>query len=458
MKSKPTYYDLSISQKILVYSQTFCLFKQVNNIFSLVLIKKDLDFDALRKAITIGYEHCDTMRLRLTRVKMKMKQFFLESDPPEIKLLDFSGKTHEEMDKELYRLAAIPIRLTNRPLNRIFLVRSWDGMQGIYLGVSHLSMDSWAICVLLKYIMDIYESLTSGKDMPMQLKPYEPLLIKELEYKNTPQYKRDLEFWQEECKRPEPYFTHMLGPAVLEKVRHKLKKPDYRAGHSLALDTRASHEIVMIPADQIAQMEMFCRLHRLPMQTLFIMALRTVLSARNDRQPDVSLYNPVARRGTQEEKHSGGSRVNALLIRTILPEECIFIDALQQIFERQSLIFRHAEFDLLDVFKMMNNAYTPGDQMASYQSTMLTFQPFPLSLSDGTFIHSKWYGNGVASQPFYLTVMDGDGTGALRCYYEYWKKIFSPEDVRTVHEDILKVIMASIENENITVGELLNLL
>lgn len=457
MKSKPTYYDLSISQKILVYSQTFCLFKQVNNIFSLILLKKELDFDVLRKAIAIGYEHCDTMRLRLTRVNMKMKQYFMESDPPEVKVLDFTGKTQQEMDKELYRLAAIPIHLTNRSLNRIFLVRSWDGMQGIYLGVSHLALDSWAICVLLKYMMDVYESLISGKDMPAPLKPYEPLLIKELDYKNTPQYKKDYEFWQEECKRPEPYFTHLLGPAVLEKVREKLKNPDYRAGHTMAVDNRASHEIVMIPAEQINQMEAFCRQNKFPMQVLFIMAIRTILSARNDRQPDVSLYNAVARRSTQEEKHSGGTRVNALVIRTILAEECTFIDALQQVFERQSLIFRHAEIGLLDVFKMMKEVYTPKDILATYQSTTLTFQPFPMTFGDGTYIQSKWYGNGVASQPFYLTIMDGDGSGALRCYYEYWKKNFSPKDIREIHNQLMKVIMTGIENENVTIGELLNM-
>lgn len=458
MKSKPTYYDLSISQKILVYSQTFCLFKQLNNVFSLILLNRELDFDVLRKAIAVGYEHCDTMRLRLTRVKMKLKQYFLESDPPEIKVLDFSGKTHEEMDKELYRLAAIPIGLTHRPLNRIYMVRSWDGMKGIYLGVSHLTMDSWSICVFLKYVMDVYESLISGKDMPVPLKPYEQLLVKELNYKNSPQYKRDYEFWQEEFKRPEPYFTHLLGPAVLEKIRKKVKKPDYRAGHTLALDTRASHEIVMIPAEQVTRMEAFCRQHMLPMQTLFIMGLRTILSARNDRQPDVSFNNAVARRATQEEKKTGGTRINVLLIRTILPEDCKFLDALTQIAERQSLIFRHAELGLLDVYKLMQAAYTPGDQMSSYQSISLTFQPIPLTLSDGTVIHSKWYGNGVAAQPFYLTVMDGDGTGALRCYYEYWKKTFRPEDIRKIHEELLKVMMAGVDNENITVGELLNLI
>ena len=44
MKNKPTYYDLSISQKILVYSQMFCLFKQLNNVFSLILLKPRAGF------------------------------------------------------------------------------------------------------------------------------------------------------------------------------------------------------------------------------------------------------------------------------------------------------------------------------------------------------------------------------------------------------------------------------
>jgi len=101
MNTKPTYYDLSQSQKILLYSQSFSLYKQINNVFSLMLLNKAFDFDALRQAIAIGYDQCDTMRLRMKHVKLKMKQYYLPSDPPDIGLLDFTGKSRQEIDAAL---------------------------------------------------------------------------------------------------------------------------------------------------------------------------------------------------------------------------------------------------------------------------------------------------------------------------------------------------------------------
>jgi hypothetical protein len=456
MAKQPTYYDLSISQQILLYSQTFSLQKQINNIFSLILLDKQLDFDILRRAIAQGYQDCDTMRLRLKRVKFKMKQYFLDSDPPEIGLLDFTGKTQDEMDRELYRLAAIPIRLTNRPLHKTFLVRSWDGLQGIYVGVSHLAMDSWAICMLFKYIMDIYEALNAGTEMPAPFKPYEPLLVKDIAYAASPQHQKDLEFWQEECRRPEPIYTHVLGTCWLDNYRKKKNDPALRSASQITLDTHAAHEIIMIPAEQVAVMESYCREHRIPMQSLFLLGLRTVLSARNNREADICLYNAVARRGTQVEKRSGGTRIHVLFIRTIFPEDCLFLDALAQTSDRQSLMFRHAEFSFLDILKMIQNAYTPKNRMTGYSGLTLTFQPIPMALGDGTVIKTKWYGNGVSSQSFYLTVMDGDGTGALRCYYEYKTKVFQPEIVRSFHDEMVKAMMTGISREGITLGELLD--
>ncbi len=456
MKTKPTYYDLSQSQKILFFNQSFSLNKQINNVFSLMLLNKELDFDVLRQAIAIGYDQCDTMRLRMKHVKLKMKQYYLPSDPPDIRLLDFTGKSRQEMDQELYRLAAVPIRLTGGPLNRIFIVRSWDGLQGIYLGVSHLAMDSWSICVLLKFIMDVYETLTTGKPMPPPIKPYEPLLIKDIAYNNSEQHQKDRAFWEEECKRPEPYFTHVNGPSWLERYRRKKRNPNLRGASCVTLNTKAAQEIIIIPPEQVEKMEAYCRKQMLPMQVLFMMGIRTALSARNNRQQDISFHNAVARRATQYEKRSGGTRVHVLIIRNILPEECTFIDALFQISDRQSLMFRHAEFSLLEIYKIMQKAYHPHNSLESYQAMSLTFQPIRMALNDGTTIKTLWYGNGAASHPLYLSVMDGDGTGGLRCYYEYQTKVVNPETVRQFHAELVSTIMTGIENEKITVGELLN--
>jgi hypothetical protein len=177
---------------------------------------------------------------------------------------------------------------------------------------------------------------------------------------------------------------------------------------------------------------------------------------RNERQKDVSFYTVVARRATIHEKRTGGTRVLALRLRTILPEDCTLMDALKQIQERQSLVYRHADIDFLEVGSIVQNAYYKGDQMGSHLSVSMTFQPFRLELSDGTKLRTLWYGNGAASQGMYLTIMDGDGTGALRCYYEYKTAVFKKETVRAFHNEIINVIMAAVENKDITIGELLD--
>ncbi len=458
MAVTPTYYDLTLAQDLLLYSQKFSLFKQLNNVFSLVLLERTFDEPKLRQAINIGYAHCDAMRLRLFKIKGKMKQQFLTEDPPTIGMLDFTGRSEAEMETELKRLAAITITRKNKPLSRIFIVKSWDGKQGIYLGVSHLIMDSWSICVFLKYVLDVYESLNSGRTMPTPLKDYESMLVKDLAYVGSPQYEKDREFWEEECKRPEPFFTDVAGPAWLEKWRRRKHDPNLRHGTTVTLRTRAAHEVIMIPPEQVKQMEEFCVEHKYPMQTLLMMGIRTSLAARNGRPEDITLYNAVARRGTQHEKRSGGTRIHVLIVRNIIPESCTFLDAVAQITERQSLMFRHAEFSFMELLSMLQDAYCHGNRMSGYCAMSLTFQPVPMTLDDGTKIYTRWIGNGVASQPIYITVMDGDGTGALRVYYEYQTARFDVPAVRAFHDEVMKVVLTGVANPAITSGELIDLI
>ena len=73
---------------------------------------------------------------------------------------------------------------------------------------------------------------------------------------------------------------------------------------------------------------------------------------------------------------------------------------------------------------------------------------------DGPAIETRWYSNGAAAQPFYLTVMDGDGTGGLKCYYEYMSNVIQPERVADVHRSMTKVMVEGAKNPDITLKEL----
>jgi hypothetical protein len=51
MDEKRTYYELTSGQNILLLSQKFSLLKQVNNVHTLMLVDKELDFAVLERRL-----------------------------------------------------------------------------------------------------------------------------------------------------------------------------------------------------------------------------------------------------------------------------------------------------------------------------------------------------------------------------------------------------------------------
>ena len=195
---------------------------------------------------------------------------------------------------------------------------------------------------------------------------------------------------------------------------------------------------------------------RVPIQTMIMLAYRSYLSKVNRREKDVMYYTVLARRATLAEKKSGGSRVQFLPFRTILEEDMTFQGALEALSERQSSIYKHGNYDPLKCIDLLNSVYGKK-QTYGYCSGSLTFQPVPLKGPNGAKIYTKWYGNGAAANTFYITIMDDDGSGALRCYYEYKTKVVPRERALDFHEYMLRLIDTGVRNPNITIGELLDI-
>ena len=459
MKTDQTYYDLTSGQQLLLYSQTFTIHKQINNIFTLILLEKKIDFDVLRSAIEYAYEQNDAFRLRMTKMGGKVKQYFADKEKPKIEMLDFSGQNQDKMDKCLYRLARTPIKIINSSMTRVFLVRSWNGMDGIYFGVSHMILDSWGICVFLQYVMEVYEAMKNNTSMPKSLSPLEPLLKKELAYKESPQYKKDIEYWQNEFnRRGEPLMAHINGPEVLERFRKKKKNPDLRYAKAFGLRTSARHEVMYIPKEDVEKIQAFCEQQKISMQSVFMFGVRTALSKLNNRQDDIGFSATFARRGTLQEKRAGGSRVHSSTFRTIIGEDTTFEQACQEIYNYQMQIYRHAESDTVEIITMEGKTYNRKGYFTGWHTTIFTFQPIKLVLADGTPMHTKWYCNGAFSSPNYLTIMDADGTGALRCYHEYQKHVVKAERIREFQSLIIQAIMAGIKDPEVTVGSILDMI
>ena len=453
----PTYYDLTSGQQLLLYSQTFTIHKQINNIFTLMLLEKKLDFEVLTAAIEYAYTHNDAFRLRFIKVDRKVKQYFIPTERPQIEVLDFSGKTEADMDKCLHKFARTPFKFIDKPMSKVFLVHSWNGMDGIYFGVSHMILDSWGICVFLQFVMEVYEALRNNAPMPKPLSPLEPMLQDELAYKDSPQYQKDLDFWQREFQRlPEPLLSHINGPSVLENYRRKKRNPNLSYAKIIGLRTSARHEVLYVSKENVDKIQQYCEQNKISMQAAFMFGVRTALSKLNNRQTNIGFYATFARRGTLQEKRAGGTRPHSSVFRNIMTEDVTFEKACQIIFGQQMAIYRHADCDTIEIINMEAKAYNRKGYFTGWYPMVFTFQPVRLVLGDGTPAHTNWYCNGAFSSTDYLTIMDADGTGALRCYHEYQKHAVKVQRIRELQSLIEQAVMAGVENPSATIGEILD--
>lgn len=447
------YYKLTQSQ-ISVFRQWQISFRrQILNIPTSVILEQKLDDKLFEKAVKLAVERNDSFAIRFTKRDKQLYQYY---DKPELLSLETRKfKSDEELEKYFTKMAHMPCKLYDRPLASIVLFTTARGTSGIFLNACHLMLDSWGIHVFYGDVLNIYVSLRDGTPMPLPLFKSEDVLKKELAVLDSPEAKKGLEFWENEIS-DEPIFTSFLGYEELEKWRKKDKKPNSRYAMSLSLSGKGAHEVLKIPKEDVDLVIAFCKENQVPMQVPFLIATRSYLSKVNRREKDVMFMQTLARRETVEKKRSGGTMANGCAVRTIVEEDISFLDLCNRFAEKQLQIYRYSNIDLIYMLKMMKERFgTPF--LRSYFTTLMTYQPLPLSHENFPRAKFHWYCNGTASLPVFLTIVDDDGSGGHKIFYEYSVARMTVEAIHRFHDYMLRMLRQACAKPDTTIGELLDI-
>ncbi|MEA4888651.1 MAG: condensation domain-containing protein [Clostridiaceae bacterium] len=451
-------YPLTPSQKLVFLSWQYTLHKQITNIPSSFFVDTPLDLSLMKKAAEEAIQRNDSFGLRITRQGKNRLQYYTEKKVLVLEIKDFSGKSEQEMETFFYKTGRKKMPMYDQPLAKIYIVKAPDGSCGVFSCICHLAMDFWAICMFYRDILSLYLAYQNQAPMPKPIRSSEILLQKEMDYQESDRYLKDKEFWRQELQIYEtpPIFTHINGSIMLDHYRRLIRKPGYRFCKAFFFRTTAKHEVFTIEKEDVERMRDFCIQNSLPsMQILMIMGLRTFLTRVNNRESDISFYSIISRRSTLEEKAAGGTRAQTIPFRSVLKEELSFKDALNALIEKQNTLYRHADFDTMEIFNLEHKLYNMK-QTEGYCSMPITFQPIPIDPGNGMKIKTKWYCTGAAATSVYITILDGDNTGALRFYYEYMDKIIKKETVVRCHKFIMKTIMTGIADPAVTIKALLD--
>lgn len=462
MAEKTKTYPLTPAQKMHFYTQLQCSgHPEVLNIGTSIFMNGEMDFEVLRDAFLKSYDRYEAAHIRFRKDKNGDICQYLSSDPMnEAEFLDFAawGKTQEEAEAELKRLTAIPMERFDSQMFRLYYVRMPNGYTGVFFLVDHMAWDSSSIIVFISDVIEIYCNALYDTPYPKDLRSYIQSLEKDLKYAGSKAEERDRQFWEETVLSDEPIFTDILGPSRLDNARKETGDPDKRSAKVTSQTVVADICNFSLEEEPSNKLMEYCKQKNVPMVCLLISALRTYLSKFNRYAEDISIKTTVSRRGTVLEKKSGGTRIHFFPFRMKFSNSMKYIDSIRKIQEMQNKIFRHANYDPIklngEICKRFGNQ--PGE---SYDSVSLTYQPMSFRESNDMLkdidYEAKWLSNGVAAQPYYLTVMHNPETRGLDFFWEYQKGAVTPEQLEYIYYYLCKILFEVIEDDERTINEII---
>ncbi len=448
-------YPLAPAQSLHFFTVMACGQPQVLNIGTGLYIQHDIDFNVLKESIYIAYERHECSRLRFHQEEDKsIWQYIVptECNDYDIPLHDYRHWKEDDVHAKLTDITKIPFNMFDTQLNRIIMIQLSDGYNGLYMNVQHMTMDSSSLFVFLQDIIEIYcaKMYPDQVKFPNAMKSYIECLKKDLQYPNSKAYEKDFKYWQNVLyNESEPMYTDFAGEGRLIRARLDSGNPNKRSAGVVSTDVSAQISVYKLEEEPSKQIISFCKEHNVPIVCMLIMGLRTVLSILNNNEKDVSIKTTVARRGTLLEKKSGGTRIHYFPFRTIIEPEETFHDGIEKIRIAQNEIFRHANYDPVKL-TMERIKASKLERGESYESISLTYQPLSVENEGGVELpakyKSKWYSNGVAAQPVYLTVMHRPEDNGLDFYFEYQPKVVTKEELDVLYYYICRTIFRGMEN------------
>ena len=451
-----TVYNVIPSQQTMWLMIKYSPHKNVLQIPTSVTLGQNIDFGVLTKALNIEIERNDCMRLRFFKEKGDLKQYFL----PEYKV-DFvpvkSFKTEEEQNEYFNMKAKKAVNFLKGENFHIEFFHSFDGGCGIFFNVNHFVMDANAVSVFYMDLLSVYKALMTGEEMPKKLFKFEDYIIKELaQLEDKENYAKGAEFYKEYFSKDGPcFYAGVHGPELLMKEREKTKNPNLRVPHSAYNPFDDKSDMIELHIDREISEKIinFCKENLIPPEILFQMGYRTHVSQLNFRTDDTLSMQLCSKRVTFKEKRMGGCVTQPLQVRCIIKEENTFREGLDIINGVRNSLFRHMDFPYLAArgiqMKLFGYGLTDAPSFMMY-----TWLPVPTELPGGIKFTYKGYNMGRYCMPLYtFTYPAADG---MNFNYLYRISKISKQNIYDLHNNMLKTILAGIENPDLTFGELMD--
>lgn len=424
--------------------------EEIVNICATMHFESEIDPNLLLQATYTAMLRNKASCIRCRKVGKEVMQYFSNKAPEQIIVMDYSDSTQEKLDEDILKFSSTPFpnHSMDTQLYSIRLIKQPNGFYALYFCVSHLIFDAYSLIMQANEILTVYECLRDNKPIPENKCDPVKCLENDLSYENSEKFKKDYEYCDTVTYGTEPMFCDFCGEPP---------KKDKRYGTTLKLgQVKAGVKQYRLPAETVKKVNSCAAENSVSPLAVFSLALRSYLSKVNNLQEDIIFQTNIARRGTLLEKRAYGVRVNAVKIRTNLPNSLTVKEALPETSGIIMQALSHSSFSTNRVINLYEKKFNVPP-MNGYDTINFTYNPVFINEHKDLPVHFSLHPNGSFAMKAYLTIMPLDASGDLVFNYDYQFATTKPDTIEKFHTHIIKAVNAIISSPEITLGDLAKL-
>ena len=446
------YYPLSSIQRGLAFLFRFYPDLHILNLAARLDFEEEIDEELMLRAIRETESRVAFLKVRLHMQDAEtMVQYLYEGEPTPVEVVDLSDRTDEEIARIMYDWTydAFPNSILDEQLYSFKLVRCPNGKRSLYVCVEHFIIDGFCTLFLLDYLDRVYAALATGTELPEPTEAPWKLVESDLAFAASEKYQKQLLKAEAEFET-EPMFTSINGLGAPEFIEGK------RYGKTMDISKLDGGCIRLpIPAALAARVDESAKQLNISPSNYYFLALRSYLGHVSGTD-DVTICTSIAAsRITKYEKGAGLDCATQQLVRSIIPFETGFEDALLQLSVTQNDMLRHARSRSVDLSKWLHERY---DVPFGCEYYTMQYSYLPLyGLSDKYLKFTPSYvSNGQSNQPCYMLILPGDRSGTLSTTYVYSLADTKPESIERYHRFMLAFLEAGMDGPDRTIRELID--
>lgn len=401
-------YDLTNPQKSILMSEKFYGEPRIFTIPAWAMIKENIDFDLLQKAVNIEVKNNEAFRTRFIKVGEDVHQYYENYTPFDVDKITISGI--EELEDYLRDItfdiyASIPVKF--------LMFDNENGFGGFACVLHHMIGDAWTLALYLEEILKIYQNMTHPNlyNKPRE-SSYKKFIDSEEQYLQSEKFKKDKEYWEDKFNTPSEILNFKSNSNIFKT--DSLRKSFY------------------LPSNISA----YCKENKISLFSFFYAAI-SIYFSRISNSNEIVIGTPFLNRTNYEEKNTIGMFISTLPFRTnINPDETI-ASYIKEISITQLGALRHQKYPYEELQKYYTEKYGRAnnlyDIMFSFQNAKTNTDIIKIDFE------SRWVFTRHQIESLVISLSDIDGTGTLIIDYDYISDIFSEKDITKIHNRILYI-------------------